>query len=382
MLDDMQNTPSYRHKPFLHIVHTESSLGWGGQELRILNEALGMMHKGHRVTLICSPRSRILAAARDRRIPVCPLNIDQKGVVGAYLLHRALNELAPDVINTHSSTDSWLVAAVNRLRIKNKIPIVRTRHISSPIPQNIFSRWVYQKGVNYIVTTGESIRRQLIDQVGCHSHAVISIPTGIDLTVFAPADAQLRRSELGLPKEAFLIGIAATLRSWKGHSYLLEAMARLPQEVTLVIIGDGPQTDNLKNLAQELRLNGRVRFVGHQQHVAPWLQALDLFVLPSWANEGVPQALMQAMACRLPVISTPVGSIAEIIEDQVTGWMTTPRNTDHLTSAIETLLKDEKLRASMAEKAFERAQERFCIHKMLDAMEETFYRVTAPCGGC
>jgi glycosyltransferase involved in cell wall biosynthesis len=110
------------------------------------------------------------------------------------------------------------------------------------------------------------------------------------------------------------VGIVATLRSWKGHRHLLEAFAGLADRgARLLVVGDGPQREALGLLAGRLGIAGRVRFAGNQADVAPWLQALDLFCLPSYANEGVPQALMQAMACGLPVISTPVGSI-EIVQ--------------------------------------------------------------------
>ena len=87
-----------------------------------------------------------------------------------------------------------------------------------------------------------------------------------------------------------------------------------------------------------------MRFAGNQADVAPWMQALDLFCLPSYANEGVPQALMQAMACGLPVVTTPVGSIGEIVQDGETGRLVPPGDAGALGAAIEALLADAPLR--------------------------------------
>ncbi len=177
---------------------------------------------------------------------------------------------------------------------------------------------------------------------------VVSIPTGIDLDRFKPGARDEARAALGLDREGALIGIVATLRSWKGHRYLFEAFAGLADRgARLVVVGDGPQREALEALAKELGIAGRVRFAGNQADVAPWMRALDLFCLPSYANEGVPQALMQAMACGLPVVSTPVGSIAEIVQDGDTGRLVPPEDAQALRAALEALLADEALRARL-----------------------------------
>ena len=171
-------------------------------------------------------------------------------------------------------------------------------------------------------------------EVHVPAERVQSVPTGIDLTRFRPADRAAKRAELGLPADAFIVGIVATLRSWKGHRYLLEAVQPL-SDIHLVIAGDGPQRAALEVQVELLGMKDRVRFAGNQKNVPPWLQSFDMFVLPSYANEGVPQALMQAMACGLPVISTPVGSIDEIVTDGETGLMVVPQDVITLRAAIE-----------------------------------------------
>ncbi|HQW37257.1 MAG TPA: glycosyltransferase, partial [Usitatibacteraceae bacterium] len=140
----------------------------------------------------------------------------------------------------------------------------------------------------------------------------------------------------------------------------------------LVVVGDGPQREALELLAGQLGIAERVRFAGNQADVAPWLQAFDLFCLPSYANEGVPQALMQAMASGLPVISTPVGSIAEIVEDGVSGVLVPPEDANALRAAIESLLADGSRRARLATAAREAALRRFGEERMVERMLEIF----------
>src|SRR5690606_24623325 len=108
-------------------------------------------------------------------------------------------------------------------------------------------------------------------------------------------------------------------RSWKGHRFLISAMndPRLAG-AHLAIVGNGPQDQNLQQQIDELGLRDRVRLAGRHDDVVPWLHAFDVFALPSTGNEGVPQALMQAMACELPVVTTDAGAIPELARHEET----------------------------------------------------------------
>ena len=355
----------------LSILHTEASLGWGGQEIRVLTEARGVARRGHEVLLAAPAQARIATEAARFGVAVAALPIGAKRPRGVMALRRLLGERRFDVVNTHSSTDSWL-AALACATVSGAPAIVRTRHISAPMPRNAATRWLYA-GARRIVTTGERLRSQVIAETGADPARVVSIPTGIDLERFAPGDAAAARAALGLPAGVPLVGIVATLRSWKGHRYLLEAVAGLARrDVHLAIVGDGPQRAALEARTRELGLESRVTFAGNREDVAPWLRAFDLFCLPSYANEGVPQALMQAMACGLAVVSTPVGSIDEIVADGDTGVLVPPEDAARLAAAIERLLSDEGARRLLGARAAARARERFGEDRMVDAMLDVF----------
>lgn len=362
------------HKP-LHIVHTEASLGWGGQEIRILTEATGMIARGHQVTLLCPPQAKIYAEAKLRNVPVQTLAIGRKSLPGLIAMRGWLKTHSADVINTHSSTDSWLAALASRA-LKNAAPLVRTRHISAPIPNNFSTRWLYQTATAHIATTGETLRQQLIHSNGYAPGHITSVPTGIDAEHFTPGDQAQARGALGLPQDSLIIGIIATLRSWKGHRYLLEAFAGLSDTATrLVIVGDGPQHEALRKQIAALGLENRVTMPGNQRDVLPWLRAFDLFVLPSYANEGVPQALLQAMLCSLPVVTTPVGSILEAVQHERTGLIVEPQQSAPLRFAMQRLLDDPDLREKLGGAARQHVSEHFTFSGMLDKMETIFSNV-------
>lgn len=356
----------------LRIVHTEASLGWGGQEIRILTEAAGMRLRGHQVTILCPAEARIYAEAKARNLPVAALPIGRKNLRGLLALRRWLKIHPVDVINTHSSTDSWL-AALAVQSLGKQIPVVRTRHISSPIPHNLATRWLYQTASRHIVTTGEKLREQLVGSNRFPSEKITSVPTGVDTAHFVPGDQAAARAQLGLPPDAPIVGIVATLRSWKGHRYLVEAFAQLPdQQTRLVIVGDGPVRQALETQIRELGLTERVNMPGNQRDVLPWLQAMDVFVLPSYANEGVPQAILQAMLCGLPIVTTPVGSITEAIHDGQTGLIVQPQDAAALGHAIQRLLQDTELRRALGDAARQHALAHFGFESMVERMEKIF----------
>lgn len=356
----------------MRIVHTEASCGWGGQEIRILEESKGMMERGHEVTILCPPEARIHAEAQRRGIPVTSLPIGRKRLPGMFALRRWLADHPVDVINTHSSTDSWLAALASKT-LRAPPPIVRTRHISASIPKNAASRWLYNGAVRHVVTTGEALRQQLINDNGVPSARVTSVPTGIDTVRFSPGDKAATRAALGLEPNGQYIGIVATLRSWKGHLYLLDAFAKteLPGW-QLLIVGDGPQRAALGQRINELGLADRVHLVGQQEHPEDWLRALDIFCLPSYANEGVPQAVLQAMLTALPIITTPVGAILEAVTDGETALVVPPRDSAALAAALSRLARNPELGTELGSTAREKALKLFSREAMLDRMETIF----------
>jgi glycosyltransferase involved in cell wall biosynthesis len=360
----------------MKILHTESSCGWGGQEIRILVEAEGMVARGHSVTLSAPREARVYAAAIERGLNAVALPIGRKNLAGMLALRRWLKAHPVDIINTHSSTDSWL-AALACATLRHAPPIVRTRHISAPVPKNLPTRWLYLGATRHIVTTGEALRAQLARDNGYPSERMTSIPTGIDTARFAPGERGAARRTTGLPPERRLIGIVATLRSWKGHRYLLEAFSRLPADTGLVIVGDGPQRQNIEAKVRELGIGDRVRLAGNQRDVLPWLQALDVFALPSYANEGVPQALVQAMLCGLPCVTTAVGGIGEVARDGETAIVVKPEDVADLRHGLERLLGDAALRARLGKAARAHCEKHCAFESMINAMENVYRLATA-----
>ncbi|CDH19348.1 WalR protein [Xenorhabdus bovienii str. kraussei Quebec] len=363
-------------KKTLNILHTESSCGWGGQEIRILTESQGMIQRGHQVVIVCCPASTIYHEAHSYGVPVVALPIEKKRLPCLRAMRRWLKAEGRqfDVINTHSSTDSWLVAAACAT-LKGMPPIVRTRHVSTNVSTSVATRWLYLKSCQHIVTTGEKLRQYLHTNNGYPLPHMTSVPTGIDLTRFHPENKQPCRQRIGIADKPTL-GIVATMRTWKGHRYLLDSWKILHPRYPdwqLLFVGDGPQRKNLEPWVKQEGLTESVIFLGNRQDVPDCLNAMDVFALPSFGNEGVPQGIMQAMACGLPVVSTSVGAITEAVIDGDTGYIIEPRCVEQLTERLDVLMKSAELRLQMGNASLERAVDLFSMDNMLEKMEFIFY---------
>ena len=332
------------------ILHTEASLGWGGQERRILVEALAMRQRGHGLAFACDPRGELYQRVRQHDFPVTPLTFGGLHNLGAWIrLRRLLRVEAPDILNTHSSLDSWVGSLAWR-SLRNRPRLVRTRHLSTRVKINRPTRWLYQTPAA-IITTGQVTRALLMERLGVPARRIFSIPTGVELLEFVPQEKNRELlAQLKIPPEAFIFGSVAVLRSWKGHLYLLEAFQKLIADgvrAFLLLVGEGPYRVVIEEKIAQLGLQPWVRLAGFRDQVAPWFALMDVVVLASYANEGVPQSLLQALAMAKPVVGTTVGGIPEVVSDAETGLLVPPRDPQALARVLGRLQDGRGLMRSL-----------------------------------
>ena len=135
------------------ILHTEASTGWGGQEIRIFREMLGMRDRGHRMLLATPSGTALAARAGEAGVETFAINMDRKRLLGGVgSMRRLIRERGVDLINTHSSADSWIGSIAGRLE---GIAVLRTRHISSAVHGTLPTRWLYGRLCDEVITTGE-----------------------------------------------------------------------------------------------------------------------------------------------------------------------------------------------------------------------------------
>lgn len=352
----------------LCILHTEWSRGWGGQEIRTLNESLGLVERGHRVAIAAQPDGRLLVEARSAGLPVYPLpmskGLDLKALLGC---RRVVREVGADIVHTHSSVDARLCGLAARLEGRS---VVRTRHLSTPIKPGLLARIGYMHLADRIITSGAAVRQAMIERNGFDPARIVAIPAGVDLRRFDPTRTISDvRPALGLEDIDFVVGIVAVLRSWKGHGYLIEAVERLRDRIPrlrLLIVGAGPQAERLAEDVAARGLQDRVVFAGHQADTVPYFAAMDVVALVSYAHEAFPQSLPQAMAMGKPVIGTSIPGIQEVLRHEETGLLVPPREATPLAEALYRLFADSALRVRLAEQGQAHCRANLGADRMLE----------------
>lgn len=356
------------------IAHTESSLGWGGQEIRVFTEMLAMRKRGHRLLLFAPSRSTIYARCQEAGFLVYSFS-DHKAHYPLTILRlaAAFRREKVQVVNPHSSRDGWLAGVAARLA---GVPLViRSRHIEVDYPNRWLSRIAYKLLAHQVLTTSQRISDRLIQELGLSPGKVACVPTGIDLAQFDPQVPGKLHEELALPPEIPLVGMVSVLRSWKGHKHFLDAAAeiiRQTQHVQFVIAGDGPLRSWLAETIREMGLEARVRMLGHRDDVPNILASLSVLVLPSTAHEGIPQIVLQAQAMSRAVVGTTVGGIPEVVTDGVTGLLVPPGDVRLLVEAIGSLLNNASQRACLGQQARKRAEQEYGLENMCQQLEDLY----------
>jgi glycosyltransferase involved in cell wall biosynthesis len=333
-----------------------------------------MRERGHRLLLACDPRGELYPRGQRAGFTIFPLNFGGWRNLGAVLsLRRLVRREGVDILNTHSSLDSWVgMLALTGLK---KPLLVRTRHLSTPVKGSWPTRWLYQSP-KAVITTSQGIKELLQERVGADVARVFSIPTGVSLAQFAPRQADpALRERLQIPQYSFVWGMVSVLRSWKGHLYALEALKELVEaglQTHLVVVGEGPYRSLIEPKIHELGVGDQVHLVGYQDDVAPWLALMDVVAMPSYAHEGVPQAALQAMALGKPVVGTYVGGIPEVVIPGETGLLVPPKDPQALAAAMRQLWEQPELRAAMGRRGLELVVGKYSLERMAAAVEAVY----------
>ncbi|MHC4251348.1 MAG: N-acetyl-alpha-D-glucosaminyl L-malate synthase BshA, partial [Planctomycetota bacterium] len=198
------------------------------------------------------------------------------------------------------------------------------------------------------------------------------IPNFIEADRYRPECSVEVRERFASPDEKLLVHIS-NFRPVKNVPDVVKVFARVSAELParLVLVGDGPEAAACRELARELGIEERVRFLGETPDVAPLLACADLFILPS-SQESFGLAALEAMACGTPVIATDVGGVPEVVAGGETGELFRPGDVDAMSRAAVAILSDGPRVERMRSAARERAVERFSAERVVP-MYEAFY---------
>jgi len=343
----------------------------GGAEVHVGALADKLRGRGHEVTVVC-PRGRPLVAELEARgLKVwAPRTMGKVDPVTLVRLARWLRRDRVQVIHTHLSSASLLGSWAARLV---GIPAVATVH---GLNTRTCFNWSHA-----IIAVSNAVKQHLVAQ-GIAPDRITVVHNGVDLKALSrPDETAAVRERWGLPAGAPVLITVGRLAPKKGHRDLLEAVSKLvgnPRwgELRLLIVGMGVLSQKLNQEAQRLGLGGRALFVGFQKEVVPFLQAADIFVLPS-IQEGLSLSALEAMALGKPVVACRVGGTPEVVVDGETGLLVAPSRPAELASALEELLADPARAREMGEGGRRRVKEAFDFEQMVSKIEAIYRSLIA-----
>jgi glycosyltransferase involved in cell wall biosynthesis len=298
-----------------------------------------------------------------RRLPSLPL-----GLVGARRvpsLARMLRAERPDVFHAHMSSPlaaKWALSAAVAARVPAVVGTVQVISDYVPDRSTLLQLRLLARGVDRYLAVSRAIAAELVERYRWPAAKVEVVHNAVEPSRFAVSAPPGLREQLGASDARPLVLTAARLDEQKGHSFLFEALARVPDAV-LALAGDGEERAPLEALAARLGIADRVRFLGRRSDVPQLLAACDVFALPS-LYEGSSLAVLEAMAARRPLVSSAIAGTDELIEDGRDGLLVPPGDSAALARALERLLVEPQLRDTLAAGAYERVEREFSREQM------------------
>lgn len=366
-------------KPSLLFIITQGQ--WGGAQRSVFDLATHLREEFNVTVAVGDPQAPqdLQEKLRSEGIPIIqlqhlvrPLSFlnDFKALREIQHLYQTLK---PDIVHLHSSK-AGVIGALAVQANETKPKIVYTVHgwvFLEPLGAIKKSLYTFLESFSSqkkhsIICLSKNDEQIGIQKLHIPREKLTVIPNGIDIPPFFSREEARKKILPQLSEIDFVIGCIANFYKTKGHDILLEAFTQFQknkQNVHLALVGDGPERKNIERIIEQKNLTHTVHLIGHKKNSAEYLKAFDVFTLAS-VKEGMPYTILEAMSAQVPVISTNVGGISEIITDQHTGLLLRPHSSGDLAQKFEFAFSEPEKMKAFAQNAFNE-KEKFSLQNMV-----------------
>ncbi len=364
----------------MNILLLSTHLSIGGIASYVAGVARELKRKGHKV-IVSSSGGVVVEGLEKESIPHIRLDIRTKSELSPKLL-LALPRLLSlvkrediEIIHAHTRITQVLASLVSHL---SGVPYVATCHgfFKKRLGRRIFKCWG-----DRTIAISDAVKRHLMNDFKVPKEKIELIYNGVDVKKFkkefSEDEKHSLRSRFGL-KDGMVIGAIGRLSPVKGYEYLIRAFALLLEkykDLQLLIVGDGPQKNELQNVTRRLKIEKKLRFTEPQLDTVEPLCIMDIFVSSS-VQEGLGLSLVEALASKRPVVATDVGGVSSLVKNRRTGLLANPRDSSSLARAISSLLKDSRLRSRLGREGCKWVEEEFTISNMVNKIEQVYTKVS------
>ncbi len=356
-------------------LHIDTARGWRGGQNQVLLTVLGLRAQGHRAVLVADPEGELRRRASEGPDVIPLATTSEMNLRAGWRLSRVLRELRPDVVHAHDPRGVAVAAqALSLGTFPNKPALVASRRVDFHLKGNAFSRWKY-RAVDVFICASRAIQTMLVAE-GIPEARTVTVHEGIDLAHIDAAPALNIHQELWLPTHAPVVGNVAALVPHKGQRHLVEAATLVRQEVPdvhVVILGEGELRRSLERQIKHLKLEKHVLLVGFRPDALSYMKAFDIFVMSS-ITEGLGTSVLDAMACRRPIVATSAGGIPEVVTPEA-AVLVPPKDDRALAREILALLGDGPRRAHMGDAGRAHVEQHFSAERMVGATLAVYERL-------
>lgn len=367
----------------MKIVYIIDNLDRGGTQTQLRKRIAGLAELGYRQHVIClngTLNREVVEAVRQAGASVDIIGRPRLyALVGFWWIVRELHRCQPDVVHTELPYADLIGRMMARIAgVRRIVSRVTGRYVDKPRIQLLLDRATIGWANRVVFVSAEIIPFSIAHE-GVKPHQIVCIRNGVDLgdPDRVEAAAALRRRYGGGART--IIGIVARLHRQKAHAQLLAAFAKIPagpNDIRLWIVGDGPERGRLGAQVRDLALEDRVFFAGDRNDARDWTAAMDIFVHPT-NSEGLPNAVLEAMAAGKPVISSRVDGLKELISPGIDGWLVEPGDTAALADAIQYVLDHPDEAEKVARAGAERVRTHFSLAHQIGAYDALFRSLVA-----
>lgn len=371
-----------------------NQLGYGGAPKLIYDFANNIDKNNFKIIVgMLGGRNCLLKDFQEIGIEVVDFSAKGKFDLGAlFNLFQYLKHKKPDILHTHLPYSHIVGRLTGRIAgVKNIVSTLQNVYKSQHIATRLIDRWTTPLS-DIVTAVSLGVEESYFSNSDLFTADLLlkgkrhyTIYNAIDIkkidaaiTPITSLGKEFKLAELNLNREPFRLVCAARLHPNKGHRYLIEAIKILESDkryagnIKLLLLGDGKLEENLRKQVEDLELEHCIELLGYREDVYEIFSVADAFILPS-INEGLPVVLIEAMAAKLPIISTQIPGIQEIVKHERNGLLVPPADPEMLANAIEKLLVDpERFKAYGANGRFE-VETKFSIESITKQYEEIYY---------
>ncbi|MCK5267152.1 MAG: glycosyltransferase [Spirochaetes bacterium] len=356
-------------------MHIVRSLEIGGMENGIVNVFNNIDGDFFELSICCLKKEGALRQRLDKKVKVICLQ-EEEGFDWrrVFVMAKLFIKEKPHIVHTHGWGSGFFPGVIGAKLAKVPV-IIESKH--GFWRENQKRRIIAQRALSFltdkITTVSKDLKNSIVSCFGISQEKIMTIINGVDIKKFKPDMniREIKRKELNLQKNDFVIGTVGRLVSLKDHKTLLYAAEKLIKThlaIKFILIGDGPMRAELESLANTLRINDRVQFLGERTDVPDLLNAMDLFILTS-LSEGLSNTILEAMSTGIAIVATKVGGNSEIVVDGKTGILIPSGDPKNTAQVICELFLNRVLTKQMGQAARRYVEEKFSLEGMVKGYE-------------